>query len=188
MDFLELVKNSRSYRSFDGNRPVLREELVKMVECARFAPSAVNRQALKFFLSADEKTNSVIQPYTKWAGKIKHMQLPPAGHMPTAFVVILADTGIAPASSVKTDVGIAAQTILLAAAHMGLGGCMIAAFDPAVHQALKLPSNLEVSLVIALGKPDEEIVLEDAKGNIDYYRDEDNVHHVPKRTLGELIV
>lgn len=190
MDFLSLVKNSRSYRSFDQNVPVTQETLEYLVECARFAPTGVNLQELKFFLSCDSETNAKIQPLTRWAGKLAgKMTLPPEGHMPTAFIVILTDTAIMPdPAKAKTDVGIAAQTILLAAVSIGLGGCMIGSFDKSILSVLNLPSSLSPALVIALGKPDEEIILEDKTDSIDYYRNDMGVHVVPKRTKDELIV
>ena len=89
------------------------------------------------------------------------------------------------------DMGIVAQTILLAAVDMGLGGCMIGNFVRAeVSAALDLPEHLEPLLVVALGKPDEEIVLTDLPedGNTNYYRDADDVHYVPKRALEDLII
>ena len=88
------------------------------------------------------------------------------------------------------DVGIVAQTMLLGAVDMGLGGIMIGNFAPEkVRQALGLRETLVPVLILALGKPDEAIVLEEAKGGeIGYYRDADDVHHVPKRPLSELIV
>ena len=97
--------------------------------------------------------------------------------MPTAFILILVDTDIMPdPEKAKTDVGIAAQTILLGAASMGLGGCMIGSFDRSVREALSLPENLAPALVVALGTPDEEIILEDKADKVDYYRDENGVH------------
>ena len=53
---------------------------------------------------------------------------------------------------------------------------------------LTLSENLEPALVIALGKPDEKIVLEETCGSVDYYRDEDDVHHVPKRPMKEIVI
>lgn len=190
MDFLSLVKKSRSFRSFDESKPVDLETLEALIECARFAPTGVNLQELKFYLSCTPKTNSVIQPMTRWAGKIKDKYtLPPEGHMPTAFIIILVDTEIMPdPEKAKTDVGIAAQTILLSAASRNLGGCMIGSFDKAVSRALSIPSSLVPALIIALGTPDEEIILEDVVDSADYYRDENGVHRVPKRTRETLIV
>ena len=60
----------------------------------------------------------------------------------------------------------------------------------ALRRTLAIPDQYEILLVLALGKPAEKVVLEDVgpDGSIEYYRDEDDVHHVPKRSLDELIV
>ncbi len=189
MDFMDLVKRNRSYRGYDESKKVTYEQLLQMVECARNAPSGANRQPLKYFLSYKPETNAVIQPNTLWAAKLKDKKLPYTGHMPTAFIVICVDTKIAPdKAGANTDVGIAAQTILLAATSMGLGGCMIGAFKPSLKADLRLPDNISPALVIALGTPDETVVLEDAADSIDYYRDSQDIHHVPKRKLSDIIL
>jgi hypothetical protein len=61
---------------------------------------------------------------------------------------------------------------------------------PELSKALALPDHLEVLLVIALGRPKERVVIEAVgpEGDIKYWRDADGSHHVPKRTLEELIV
>lgn len=189
MDILSLIKKSRSYRSFDESCPVPPETLERLVECARFAPSGVNLQPLKFILSKTAETNSVIRPLTHWAGKLAgKISLPPPGHNPTAYIVICVDKSLLPGGTPDTDVGIAAQTLLLAATAMGFGGCMIGAFNrEEAKRALCLPNELQPALIVALGKPDEDIILEDAQADVDYYRDENGVHHVPKRPLSELI-
>ena len=186
MDFLPFVAMSRSYRSFDESVRVDAETLIYFVSCARLAPSAANKQPLKYFLSCDEKTNRVIQARTRWAAKLPDWELPPKGHRPTAFIVICIDTQIS--EKADRDVGIAAQPILLAALSKGFGGCMIGAFDPAVKEDLKLDKRFVPALIVALGKPDEQIIIEDADGSVDYYRDGNGIHHVPKRTLNELII
>ncbi|MDD4578543.1 MAG: nitroreductase family protein, partial [Anaerolineaceae bacterium] len=91
----------------------------------------------------------------------------------------------------EIEAGIAAQTMLLGASEQGFGGCMVKAFErESLRELLGLSANLEIVLVIALGKPAEICVIEDYDTNqgIEYYRDADGVHHVPKRTLDELIV
>lgn len=189
MNFKELVFKNRSQRTFDESRNITREELVYLVSLARVAPSAANRQPLKYFLSCDKKTNAIIQPMTAWAGALSELELPPAGRRPTAFIVILVDKSIMPdPRHAEKDVGIAAQTMLLGAVEMGLSGCMIGAFKPALKNALLLPEHLEISLVVALGKGVEEIEIVDADDSVKYYRDESGRHYVPKRTTDELIV
>lgn len=191
MDFLQLVKKNRSYRGFDERVKVKREELERLVECARFCPSSINNQALKFYLSCTDETNALIQPLTGWARRLKTIQLPHPGHCPTGFVVICYDSNIpGGAARYAKDVGIVAQTMLLGAVDMGLGGCMIGNFVPErISAALELPVNLEPVLILAVGKPDETVVLTDAEnGEVGYYRDDAGRHYVPKRPLNELIL
>ncbi|MGI6239824.1 MAG: nitroreductase family protein [Christensenellales bacterium] len=189
MNFHQLVLNNRSQRAFDANRAITRAELESLVSLARIAPSAMNRQPLKYFLSCDEETNRVIQPMTIWARRLPELQLPPEGQLPTAFIIILVDRAIAAdVKSADMDVGIAAQTMLLGAAEMGLNGCMIGSFRPELRAALGIPETLEISLVVALGKGEEDIRIVDATDSVGYYRDAAGVHYVPKRTLDELIV
>ena len=80
--------------------------------------------------------------------------------------------------------------MLLAAVEMGLGGCMIGSFNAGLlRDVLNLEENIKPQLVIALGKPDEEIILTDAvDGNIGYYRDEEDRHYVPKRSVQDMII
>lgn len=191
MDFLQLVKKNRSYRGFDERVKVTRKELEQLVEYARFCPSSVNNQALKFYLSCTEKTNALIQPLTGWARRLKDIELPHPGHLPTGFVVICYDSNIpGGAARYAKDVGIVAQTMLLGAVKMGLGGCMIGNFAPEkLSAALGLAANLEPVLILAIGKPDETVVLTDAvNGEVGYYRDGTDRHFVPKRPLEELIL
>jgi hypothetical protein len=89
------------------------------------------------------------------------------------------------------DEGIAGQTILLSAVEKGMGGCFIANVDREnLSKALNIPSEYVIKLVIALGYPKEEVVLEEigADGDIKYYRDENQVHHVPKLKLEDVVL
>ena len=187
----DLIIASRSYRSFDRTVPVTKEMLCDWVDHARLSPSSINLQMLKFRIVYQSNECNAVFPLTRWAGKIKDMKLPPVGHEPTAYVVICADTNvIATAESFLKDVGICAQSIMLAAAERGFGGCMIGSFPPAeLAIALHLSENLHPMLVLALGKPDEEIRLVDAAedGSVTYYR-ENGMHYVQKRALKDLIV
>ena len=97
-------------------------------------------------------------------------------------------------ATTSVDEGIAAQTILLAATQAGYGGCMLHAFNKAkVSEALGLEAvGVAPLMVIALGRPAEEVRLEplDASpnGSTNYWRDEASVHHVPKRSLEDVLV
>ena len=190
--FLDLVKKARSHRGFREDRKVTRQELEYLVECARFTPSARNGQVLKYYLADDPETVAAIQPLTKWAGALPELHLPRQGQRPQAFIVICLDTNLAenPAPA-QRDVGIAAQTMFLAAADLGLGGCMIGSFAAGeLQRVLKLPEHLKPQLVLALGAGIDQVVVTDVgdSGSITYYRDENDVHYVPKRTLKQLII
>ena len=192
MSYLEqLVRKNRSYRGYDESVSVTSEQLYRLLSCVRLTPSSTNLQPLKFLVTNTPEENAKIFPYTKWAGKLSHLHLPYEGHRPTAYVVIFIDRTIAqnPTPFLK-DVGIAAQTLLLGAVEQGLGGIMIGSFDhDAILKEFSLPDTLQPELVVALGKPDETIVLEYAEGGeVSYYRDAQDVHHVPKRPLKELIL
>ena len=187
----ELILKNRSYRSFDESVRIRREELLSFVDHARYAPSSINLQMLKFRLVFTPEECDKMLANTRWAGKLKDISLPPKGHAPTAYVVICADASvIATAEKFAKDVGICAQTIMLAATEAGYGGCMIGSFSPAQLSAdLALPEYLIPQLVLALGKPDETVVLTDpdANGDVTYYR-ENGIHYVQKRRLEDLIV
>ncbi|MFW3146928.1 MAG: nitroreductase family protein [Thermoplasmatota archaeon] len=183
----ELVKKNRSCRRFYGNHTLSRDDLLDLVDLTRFCASGANIQPLKYMLSWTKSTNELIFERLHWAGYLKDWNGPEEDERPTGYIVILLDKEIA--SNAFLDHGIAAQTILLRAVEKGLGGCMIASIDrPELREDLSIPDRYEILLVVALGEPKERIVVENVKeGNIRYYRDEEGVHHVPKRSTDELI-
>ena len=187
----DLLTRARSYRSFDESLPVSRERLLSWIDLTRLCPSSINLQMLKIRPVTEQKECQDMLSATRWAGKLKDVTLPPKGHAPTAYAVICADTQvIASAEQFQKDVGILAQTLLLAAVEDGFGGCMIGSFSKeTVTDLLGLPEHLPPQLVIALGKPDErvETVPLPENGDTSYYR-ENGVHYVPKRSLDDLII
>jgi len=163
--------------------------LRELVDLARLSASGANRQPLKYILSCDPQKNALIFPHLRWAGYLKDWGGPAEGERPTAYIVILRDDEIS--LSVDCDHGIAAQSILLGATERGLGGCILGSVQrDEMRQALGIPDRYYILLVIALGKPAETVVIEPvgADGDIKYWRDEAGVHHVPKRSLDEIII
>ena len=187
----DLLIASRSYRSFDESVKITNEMLADWVDHARYAPSSINLQMLKFVAVTDEALCEKLLCNTRWAGKLKDVKLPPIGHAPVAYVVICADNDVIPtAQTFDKDVGICAQTIMLAAAESGFGGCMIGSFAPdAVTEILNLGKSLVPKLVLALGKPDERVKLvgEAPDGSVTYYR-EGGIHYVQKRNLENILI
>lgn len=188
----DLLLKSRSCRGYDESRRITQEELRELVGYTRLCPSSANLQPLKYYLAWEPEDAAKVQAMTRWAGALPELHLPREGMRPTGFIVICQDTRISdsPTTFLK-DVGIVVQTMLLAAAEKGLGGCMIGSFNKqGIKESLGLAEYLTPHLVVALGLPAEKTVLEDAPegGSVTYYRDEADVHHVPKRTLDELIL
>lgn len=190
MSFNDLVKASRSVRSFDKTRPITEEVLLDLVALTRACPAAMNLQVLKYRLVFKAEEVTALLAKTRWAASLPQ-KMPPEGKEPDGFIVICHDRSVAEQRPIfNIDVGIVAQTMMLGACERGFGGCIIGSADPtAVSELLGLPSHLTPALILGLGTPDEEIVLTDAKhGEVKYYRDENNVHYVPKRPLDELII
>ena len=190
--FLDLVKQARSHRGFRQDRKVTRQELEHLVECARFTPAARNDQVLKYYLAEKPETVAAIQPLTKWAGALAELHLPRKGAAPVAYIVICLDGSLAEnPTPYQRDVGIVAQTMLLAAVEMGLNGCMIGSFAAGeLREKLGLPEAIKPQLLLALGEGTDRIVMTDVgeDGSTTYYRDAEDTHYVPKRTLEQLIL
>jgi len=189
MDFKELVAKSRTRRTFDQSVALNVKDLVDLVDTVRLMPSGRNMQPLKYVVTADEDKCAEIFPLLGWAGYLKDWRGPEEGERPTGYITILLDKDIS--DDPHCDHGIACQTIMLAAAEKGLGGCIIGTVNrKKLVDVLGLDDKYEVLLVLALGVPTEEVVIEPlpSDGKIEYWRTSDGKHHVPKRSLAELIV
>jgi len=189
MTLLELVRKNRSYRRFHQEVPIELETLKGLVELARLSASGANYQPLKYILSCEPGENDLIFSHLGWAAYLKDWHGPSKGEQPAGYIIILGDKDIR--ESFTVDHGIAAQSILLGATEQGLGGCIIASIKKdALRKKLNIPAQYEILLVIALGVPKETVVIESVgpDGDIKYWRDEDGTHHVPKRSLEEIII
>lgn len=187
--FKELVKKSRSTRRFVEKEPLTKEFLTSLVELARFVPSASNLQKLRFRIVSDSKEVGDVFALLGWAAYLKDWPGPAEGERPPAYIVICGP--LQENMHLFCDLGIAAQTIALGACSAGYAACMLANFNQKNLQALlEIPESLQPLLVIALGRPAEEIRLEEMGRDdfVHYWRDEKGVHHVPKRLLSDLIL
>ena len=185
----DLIQKNRSYRRFYQDFVIETGTLRELVDLARLSASAANMQPLKYILSCDPQKNGLIFPHLAWAGYLKDWPGPSEGERPSAYIIILEDTEIS--RSIGCDHGIAAQSILLGATEKGFGGCTIASIQrEKLREALKIPSRYEILLVLALGKTKETVVIETVgpDGNIKYWRDSEDKHHVPKRSLDDIII
>lgn len=183
----DLIQKNRSYRRFDTKVKISTEQIEKWVDLARYSPSARNMQPLKFAICTDDETNKLIFPHLGWAGYLPQWPGPAENERPVAYIAVLRDNSLA--NDHYCDDGIAIQSIMLGVVEDGYGGCIIGSVNKSkIKKILQLPENLEFLWMIALGKPAEKVVLETCKGNdIKYWRDEKDIHHVPKRKLEDII-
>jgi nitroreductase len=185
----DLVLRNRSYRRFDQGYALERATLESLVDLARLSASASNMQPLRYLVYADAETNGRIFASLAWAGYLKDWPGPVEGERPMGYIVMLGDTTVK--ADFGCDHGIAAQSILLGAVESGLGGCMLGAINrKQLRETLAISERYEILLVIALGKPVEQVVLDEVELSAEnkYWRDAQQVHHVPKRKLRDIIL
>ena len=185
--FSELVKRARSIRRFVEADPIPAEELRRLVDIARFVPSASNQQSLRYRLVSEPAERAKAFACLRWASALKHWAGPGEGERPTGYIIVVKGRG----RHVGHDAGIAAQTILLAATEAGYGACIMDAVDRnALHRAFGLMPEKEIELVLALGRPAEKVALEELVigGSSAYWRTTDQVHHVPKLRLADVLI
>ncbi len=188
MNLKELIAKTRSYRRFDESSGIDDKTLESIIDLARLSASGANKQPLKYLYYNKPEMCNKIFPYLAWAGYLTEWPGPEKGERPSAYIIILGDKSISEIFGV--DHGIAAQSIMLGATEAGYGGCIIGSIKrDALSTELSIPDNYDVLLVLALGKPVENVIVEDIReANVKYWRDSNNVHHVPKRSLDELII
>ncbi len=191
--FARSVREARTCRRFREDAAVPLAALQALVDTARVCPSGANRQPLRYAVCADAARNGAVFPHLRWAAYLKDWGGPVPGERPAAYITVLCDRKGSPTPEI--DLGIAAQTIQLGAQALGLGCCMIGAFDrDGVRAALGLDAEpfaaLDIVLVLALGAPAETRVLDTVgeDGDIRYHRDADGTHHVPKRSLASVLL
>jgi nitroreductase len=185
----DLVRKNRSYRRFHQEVSISMETLRELVDLARLSASGANIQPLKYVLACAPERNALVFPHLAWAGYLRDWAGPDEGERPSAYIIILGDTEIK--KNFGVDHGIAAQSILLGATEKGLGGCIIASIDrEGLREVIDIDARYEILLILALGQPKETVVIDPVgpDGDIKYWRDDTQVHHLPKRALDEIIV
>ena len=197
-EFDGLVRRARTCRRFDETMRVPAEFLYELVNMAHLAPNGANAQRLRFHVVSGEKDCASVFDELAWAAALKDWRGPEPGERPTGYIAILAERVVPgkPAAPVtEVDCGIAAQTMMLAArsATPEVAACMFKAFTPHAIEAMGLDNDkLELKLIMAFGVPAEQQVIDPVDGNPDgslnYWRDAQQVHHVPKRPLADVLV
>jgi nitroreductase len=188
MNLKELVLKTRSYRRFDESFRIDYKTLENLVDLARLSASGANRQPLRYLIYNSAEDCARVYPSLVWAAYLKDWDGPAEGEMPSGYIIILGDKSVAEGFGV--DHGIAAQSIMLGATEAGLGGCMIASIRrDKLRAEFLIPEKFEILLVLALGKPVENVIIDKLKdGDVRYWRDQEMNHHVPKRDIKDLII
>lgn len=189
--FKDDVRKNRSYRKFYESEEVNMRTLEELVDLARLSASGMNLQSLKYILVNEKEKRDLIHPNIKWAAFLKDWCGPKEGERPSAFIMIFKDTSIKNSVVTQIDIGIACQSILLGAVDKGLGGCMIGNFNKgAIYNAFNIKEQYELQLIIAMGKPNQNIIIDEIEENDDtkYWVDKEGNHHVPKRKLEDIII
>ncbi len=184
----DLVKKTRSIRRFT-EEPISRETLIELIDMARYSASAANLQPLKYIISNEEDRNNKIFPNLMWAGYLKGWKGPGPGERPSAYIIVMGDLSIT--NFFGCDHGIATQNIVLGASEKGLGSCIIGALNKKeIVNALNIPDRYEILHIIALGKTGEKVVVEEMEnnGSVKYWRDDNGIHHVPKRKICDILL
>lgn len=191
--FKDAVIQNRTCRRFLEGERIPHELLAELVDTARLVPSSGNKQPLKYLIVSDPAACASVFDCLSWAAALPDWPGPGEGERPTGYIVMLHDESLVIGDLFTAwDEGIALQTIMLAARSAGFAACPIGAFKKkSLADALGIDrATFAPDLVIALGKPAEHVVVEDmpANGSPAYWRDEARVHHVPKRSLEEVLL
>jgi len=182
----DLLITRRSVRKFQ-QIPIAEDLLKKFVNAARLAPSASNIQPCEYIIVNEKEKVQKIFPYLKWAGYISPEGNPKSGEEPVAYILVLIDLKKKKKYG-EVDAAAGIQNILLTALEEGVGTCWIKSVKVRrIKKIFRIPQNLKLDSVIALGYPSENPVIEDSDGSIKYWKDENGVLHVPKRKLEDIL-
>lgn len=186
MDTYHAITTRRTIRRFVA-KPIPPDLAERIVNAGRIGPSAANRQVLEFVLLRESSSCARLFPQLAWAGYVKPRRNPPAGKEPTAYVIVLVREEINPMTA--SDAGAAMENMILTAWNEGVGSCWIGSVldREAVRKDFQIPADRQIFGVLALGFPDEQPMMEELTDSVQYWLDEEDRLHVPKRRLSEII-
>ena len=187
MEFQKLLER-RTIRKF-AQKPIAKADVIAMIEGARCASCASNRQRLRYIAVLSPEKVAAILPHTFYAALVKPRRTPVPGQTsPTAFLAVTAT--VKPSSHLWADAGAAIQSIEFAAWERGIGCCWLGSFLPEkVAPILDFPDPERIVYLVALGYPAESPVAENipADGDAKYYLDDQDTLHIPKFTVDALL-
>jgi len=188
----EIIAKTRTFRRFFQKESISSETLLELIDLARLGGSARNGQPWQYMIINSPELCDKVFPFLGWAGYLSDWKGPAEGERPSAYILCLLNSNWmkGPETEAQFDLGVATQNLLLMAMENRIGGCRIGSINPKLASLFHLPDHLKISLVIALGRPRETVILDECKADSDikYWRDGDGVHHVPKRSLESCLV
>ncbi len=183
MEFYDVIKTRRSIRKF-SQREISDDVIIRLIDAARFAPSAANAQPVRFAVINNERCKEIF-PLTRWAKLLGEKGTPKAGEEPTAYIFVMTDEEIS--FNDEADASLAIENIVLAAWCEGIGSCILGSIDrKRIAEIINMPEDWVLNYAVALGYPAQESVGEDCCGDVKYYMDDEGIVHVPKRTVEEI--
>ena len=190
MNLENLLEWRRSYRKFDENRLISKNDIDEILNSIKFASCANNRQYLRFISVENKDKVLEIFDNTKWAASLpNNIGRPKEGERPVYFIAILSDE----AKKLRfngIDEGLVISNLTLTAAEKGIGSCIIGSVnDKKMREILNYDNNYSCEIVIAFGYPKvkstiKKINLEEDQS---YYLDEDGNYIVPKYKKDDIV-
>ena len=185
MDFQEILKHRRTVRLY-RQQNVPDTVLAALVDAARLASCAVNRQHLRYIIVRTPELVCEILKNTAWAALVAPQRTPVAGKTSPAAFIIMTTVEATPSFHTYADAGAAMQSLEFAACDAGLGCCWLGSINRE-----KIGSLLNCTGILyaaAVGYPAEKPVFKDipATANTEYYLDSDGTLTVPKISLDDI--
>ncbi len=186
MDVYQAITARRTIRRFQ-QKPIDPAVLERIVNAGRVAPSGGNCQPVEFILVTEPDLCRQVFATTAWAGGVAPRRTPKPGQEPTAWVIVLLNSQRGPVTA-AADAAAAIENMLLTAVEAGLGSCWIGSVQRnKLTPILSIPDHCTIDSVVAFGYPDESPMAEDTDDDIAYYLDDNDVLHVPKRKLKDVL-
>jgi nitroreductase len=188
----EIIARTRTFRRFFQKESISTEMLHELIDLARLGGSARNGQPWQYMIINRPELCEKVFPFLGWAGYLSDWSGPEEGERPSAYILCLLNSNWlkGPETEAQFDLGVATQNLLLGAMEARIGGCRIGSFNPKLPELFDFPDHLRLSLIVALGRPRETVIIEECRTDSDvkYWRDDDGLHHVPKRSLDSCLI